>query len=231
MILLTGATGYIGQRLLPLLVNQGMHVLCAVRDKDRFSYPPSLAHAISVIEIDFLTVSSEELTKFVQQYQHDITGAYYLLHSMSSKGDFEQSEIKCAEVFKAFANQLRIKHVIYLSGIVNAESLSKHLQSRKQVEEILKTGTYGFTCLRAGIIIGSGSASFEIIRDLVEKLPVMVAPKWLRTRCQPIAIRNVLQYLTRILLNAKYYDQTYDIGGPDVLSYKRMLLQYSRAHV
>src|SRR5690606_17668879 len=105
----------------------------------------------------------------------------------------------------------------------NEEVLSKHLSSRRNVEEILGSGTYSLTTLRAGIIIGSGSASFEIIRDLVEKLPVMVAPRWLNTRSQPIAIRNVIDFLSGVLLNGQTFGNSYDIGGPDILTYKQML--------
>ncbi len=118
--------------------------------------------------------------------------------------------------------------MIYLSGITNEEKLSKHLRSRMQVEKILSSGKYGLTTLRAGIIVGSGSASFEIIRDLVEKLPVMIAPKWLKTNTQPIAIRNVTEYLTGILLKAETYNRSFDIGGPEILNYKEMLLTYAR---
>jgi hypothetical protein len=117
--------------------------------------------------------------------------------------------------------------VIYLSGIVNEEKLSKHLSSRKHVEEILASGSYALTTLRAGIIIGSGSASFEIIRDLVEKLPVMIAPRWLNTVTQPVAIRNVIEFLSGVLWNEKTFNHSYDIGGPDILTYKQMLLRFA----
>jgi uncharacterized protein YbjT (DUF2867 family) len=121
--------------------------------------------------------------------------------------------------FVSQINQTKAQHVIYLSGIVNDDTLSKHLSSRKKVEEILNTGTYAMTTLRAGIIVGSGSASFEIIR-LVNKLPVMITPKWLNTRCQPIAITDVLQFLSKALFNPATYNQSFDIGGPDILTYK-----------
>ena len=107
-------------------------------------------------------------------------------------------------------------------------NLSKHLTSRKNVERILASGSYALTTLRAGIIIGSGSASFEIIRDLVEKLPVMIAPRWLNTRSQPIAVRNVIEFLSGVLLNEKTFNKSYDIGGPDILTYKQMLLRFAK---
>ena len=111
---------------------------------------------------------------------------------------------------------------------MNEVELSKHLTSRKNVENELSRGDYNFTALRAGIIIGSGSASFEIIRDLVEKLPVMITPKWLDTKCQPIGISDVISLLTKTMFNSKTFNQDFDIGGPDVLSYKNMLLQFGK---
>jgi hypothetical protein len=119
--------------------------------------------------------------------------------------------------------------VIYLSGIINEDKLSKHLSSRRDVENILAEGSYALTTLRAGIVVGAGSASFEIIRDLVEKLPVMVAPRWLNTRAQPIAIKNVVQFLTGVLFHRDTYNRGFDIGGPEILSYRQMLLKYARS--
>ena len=124
-------------------------------------------------------------------------------------------------------NRTRVRQVIYLSGIVNTRLLSKHLASRKRVEEELSQGSYHLTTLRAGIILGSGSASFEIIRDLVEKLPVMVTPKWLNTRTQPIAVQNVIELLNGVLLKENLFDKSFDIGGPDILTYKEMLLRFA----
>ena len=123
--------------------------------------------------------------------------------------------------------ETKVKQVIYLSGIVNDKRLSKHLKSRHHVEEILGAGQFALTTLRAGIIVGAGSASFEIIRDLVEKLPFMVAPKWLKTRSQPIAIHNVIEYLEAVLLREDMFNNNYDIGGPDILNYREMLLTYA----
>jgi uncharacterized protein YbjT (DUF2867 family) len=146
----------------------------------------------------------------------------------ASTGDFEKLETTAAENFKNRLQETGVKQVVYLSGIINEEKLSKHLSSRKRVEEILASGNYNLTTLRAGIIVGSGSASFEIIRDLVEKLPVMIAPKWLKTKSQPIAIRNVIEFLTGVLLNEQTYNQSFDIGGPEILNYKEMLLQFAK---
>ena len=176
-ILLTGATGYIGKRLLPLLVEEGHDVVCCVRDIDRFNPPASIRSKISIIQVDLLVKTS------LNNIPKDIDGAFYLVHSMSASSDYQSLEQESAINFRNAINKTQVKHVVYLSGIINETQLSKHLSSRKTVEIELKKGNYNFTTLRAGIIIGSGSASFEIIRDLVEKLPIMVTPKWLNTRC------------------------------------------------
>lgn len=222
-ILITGATGYIAQRLIPVLLDRGYEVICCVRDTARFNYAKYGTKALSVIEADFLNPDT------LKNIPVEIDAAYYLIHSMStSKGNFEKMEEISASNFRDRIQQTKVKQVIYLSGIVNEENLSRHLSSRKNVERILGKGTYSLTTLRAGIIIGSGSASFEIIRDLVEKLPVMIAPKWLNTRSQPIAIKNVIEFLSGVLLNDKTYNSAYDIGGPDILTYKQMLLSFAR---
>lgn len=221
-ILLTGASGYIGKRLLPILITNGYHVVCCVRDLNRFSPPEALTKYITVIKLDLL--DKETLTNIPS----DIVGAYYLVHSMSSSGDYQELERKCAIYFKEALKRTSCEHLIYLSGIINEKNLSKHLTSRKNVENELAKGHYHFTTLRAGIIIGSGSASFEIIRDIVEKLPLMVTPKWLNTKCQPIGITDVLDFLLKCLLNKNVYNKSYDIGGADILSYKEMLLEFGR---
>jgi hypothetical protein len=137
-------------------------------------------------------------------------------------------EAKAAENFMQGIGRTNASQIIYLSGIVNEKQLSRHLRSRQNVENILSNGQIPLTTLRAGIIVGSGSASFEIIRDLVEKLPIMIAPRWLNTRCQPIAIRNVIEFLSGVLSRKETYGHSYDIGGPDILSYKQMLLQFAQ---
>lgn len=220
-ILLTGATGYIGKRLLPVLVENGHDVICCVRDLKRFNPPESLKSKIKTIQLDLLDKST------MKNIPENIDGAYYLVHSMSSSKNYEQLEFESALNFKEAMNTTTVKHVVYLSGIINAEGLSKHLSSRKKVEEELSKGNYALTTLRAGIIIGSGSASFEIIRDLVEKLPIMITPKWLETKCQPIGVTDVVQFLVQTLFNEKGYDKDFDIGGPDILSYKEMLLEFA----
>jgi uncharacterized protein YbjT (DUF2867 family) len=145
----------------------------------------------------------------------------------SSTGDFTQLENTSAVNFINLIRVTNCKHIIYLSGISNDFHLSKHLDSRKNVESVLSNSEIPLTVLRASIIVGSGSASFEIIRDLVEKLPVMIAPKWLNTKCQSIAIRDVVKYLSGIKLKPKSYDRVFDIGGKDILTFKEMLLSFA----
>lgn len=222
-ILLTGSTGYIGKRLLPILVEAGHEIVCCVRDIERFNPPESLKGSISVLKLDLLDKES------LANIPKDIDGAYYLVHSMSTSADYVEMERASAINFREALNETGVQHVVYLGGIINETELSKHLSSRKNVEDELNKGTYHFTSLRAGIIIGSGSASFEIIRDLVEKLPIMITPKWLNTRCQPIGISDVLAFLSKTIFHPKTFDRSFDIGGTDILSYKRMLLEFSKA--
>lgn len=222
-ILLTGATGYIGKRVLIQLLEEGHHVICSVRDQRRFStklYEENIGQ-IEIIENDFL----DEPT--LENIPKDIDFAYYLIHSMSTSSDFMEKESISAQNFRKALEKTDVKQVVFLTGIINEEELSDHLQSRKNVEAKLASEKYALTCLRAGIIVGSGSASFEIVRDLVEKLPVMVAPKWLKTKCQPIAIRNVLQFLIKVLGVEKTYNKHFDIASNDILTYKEMLMQYA----
>ena len=222
-ILLTGSTGYIGKRLLPYLLEAGHTVVCLVRDPRRFQDKYSNHENVIVVKADLLDSSS------LKSIPGDIDIAYYFVHSMESpKFDFASLEAKAAGNFTNAVNNTNARQIIYLSGIINDEQkLSKHLSSRLNVEKILQTAKARTTILRAAIIIGSGSGSFEIIRDLAEKLPIMITPKWLKTRCQPIAIKNVLEYLRGVIDKKEAYNKVFDIGGPDVLTYKEMLLGYA----
>ncbi|GAB3296200.1 SDR family oxidoreductase [Hymenobacter tenuis] len=224
-ILLTGANGYIGQRLLPLLVDAGHHIICLVRDARRFELPERLRANVTVAQADLLKPDT------LASLPTDIDAAYYLVHSMSGHDkDFFRLEQESAQNFTSYLNSTNCQQVIYLSGIANDRALSVHLRSRKAVEKVLKKAQKAaLTVLRASIIIGSGSASFEIIRDLVDKLPVMVTPRWLNSRCQPIGIRDVMHYLLAVLENPKCLGQSFDIGGPDVLTYRQMLLGLAEA--
>ncbi|WP_298895421.1 SDR family oxidoreductase [uncultured Psychroserpens sp.] len=221
-ILVTGATGYIGKRLIPLLNNDGHHVVCAVRDKLRADKGYADDNDIDIIEADFLKPET------LHNIPNDLDAAFYLIHSMSnSSKDFESLEERCAVNFKNQLEKTKVKQVIYLSGITNEDNLSKHLQSRKNVEDTLKSDQYALTIFKAGIIVGSGSSSFEIIRDLVEKLPFMIAPKWLNTKTQPLAVRDVLSFLHRSVGCKKLYNKSFDVYGPEILTYKQMLLQFA----
>ena len=222
-VLLTGANGYIGVRLLYELLKEDHKVVCAVRNAARLSVPQEIRDQIEIIEVDFLKVKSNH------QLPKDIDAAYYLIHSMtSSTEDFDQLEAQSAQSFVKLIRETECKQVIYLSGIVNEDKLSKHLLSRKRVEDILYTGDYNLTVLRAGIIVGSGSSSFEIVRDLCEKLPVMITPKWVNTKTHPIAIRNVMSFLIGVLGREDCYRQSFDIGGKSILTYKEMMQGYAK---
>lgn len=221
-ILLTGVTGYVGKRLLPVLIEKGHKIVCCVREKNRLTIHKNLLKQVEILEIDFLKDLKPDA------FPQDIDVAYYLIHSMTTSSEkFDMLESKAAGNFKKYMESTSVKQVIYLSGISNEAKLSRHLTSRKKVEDILKSAHYSLTVLRAGIIVGSGSASFEMIRDIVEKLPIMVTPKWILTKAQPIAIRDVITYLRRVILHEKCLNKTFDIGGPEILTYKDMMLQYA----
>ncbi len=222
-ILLTGVTGYVGKRLLPVLIEKGHEIICCVREKNRLTIHKKLLLQVEIIEIDFL----KEITP--DAFPQNIDAAYYLIHSMSTSSEkFDSLESRAASNFRKYMETTQVKQVIYLSGISNENKLSKHLSSRKRVEDVLKSDNYSLTVLRAGIIVGSGSASFEMIRDIVEKLPILITPKWVLTKAQPIAIRDVITYLQRVLLHNDCLNSTFDIGGPEVLTYKDMMLQYAK---
>ncbi len=221
-MLITGANGYIGTRLLPVLLEKGHNVVCLVRDRRRFREQSDFGDKVNIITGDLL---KEET---IETFPQDIEAAYYLVHSMTGNKEFAELEALSAHNFIQALNKTNCKQIIFLGGIVNDENLSDHLRSRKHVEDVLREGKAALTVLRAAIVIGSGSASFEIIRDLAEKLPVMTAPRWVKTRCQPIAIRDVLGYLEGVLGNEKTYHKTFDIGGPDILSFKDMILTYAK---
>ena len=221
-VLLTGSTGYIGKRLFQVLSERGDEINCFVRNLSRLSLPEHGSSGFRKFEVDLLKPIPVDLQ------QLDIDVAFYLVHSMSSSiGDFMQEEALSARNFASFISRTNCRQIIYLSGISNSPKLSKHLQSRRNVEELLQVSGKPLTVLRAGIIVGSGSASFEIIRDLMEKLPLMLTPLWVRTLCQPLAIRDVMRYFTGCMLNPDTFNQTFDIGGAEILSYKEMLLQYA----
>ncbi|MEB0249551.1 DUF2867 domain-containing protein, partial [Mucilaginibacter sp. 5B2] len=221
-VLLAGANGYIGTRLIPVLLEKGHTVVCLVRDKRRFHEQNDYSERVTLLTGDLLKEESIETIPL------DIDAAYYLVHSMAQADDFAMLEELSAHNFVVALNKTKCRQLIYLSGITNADNLSNHLLSRRHVEDVLRESTAALTVLRAAIIIGSGSSSFEIIRDLTEKLPVMTVPRWVNTKCQPIAIRDVLGYLEGVLMNESSFHKTFDIGGPDVLTFKEMMLTYAK---
>ncbi len=223
-ILVTGANGYIGLRLLRALLECGHHVTAVVRDPARFPTENFAADGprLQLATADFLDPSS------LAELPANIDAAYYLIHSMGGGGDFAEREQECATNFAHAAARHGWRRIIYLSGLVREDAkLSAHLASRREVERTLAASGVPLTVLRASIIVGSGSASFEIIRDLCEKLPLLITPRWVHTRCQPIAVRNVLSYLTGVLEKPESLGKTYDIGGPDVMTYCQLLQGYA----
>lgn len=221
-ILLTGANGYIGTRLLPLLIEDGHEIYAFIRSRFRFKIPEKFKSQLHIIEGDLLNPAS------LDKIPSEIDAAYYLVHSMTYSQNFAELEAESARNFKHRMDQTQAKQIIYLSGIANEALLSAHLNSRKKVGEILKEGKIPVTILMTGIIIGSGSASFEIIRDLVEKLPIMIAPKWINNLVQPIALTDVLDFLRQVLNHPACINQSFEVGGPEVLSYKQLLLKFAK---
>lgn len=223
-ILVTGATGFIGKRLVYQLLEEGHEVLALVRVKGTEFKAKDLSR-LKLIYGDIRSPNQVE----EQLKGHEIDAAYYLVHSMGSiVQNLIEAEIDVAKKFVSLIEKTTTKQIIFLGGIIEDENtLSPHLSSRLAVEKVLRSSRIPSTILRASIIIGSGSASFEIIRDLCEKLPVMIAPKWVRSYCQPIAVRDVLFYLMNILLLKKAYNQVFDIGGPEPMTFKDVLLRYS----
>ncbi len=223
-VLLTGASGYIGLRLLPSLLERGHTVIALVRDRRRFPEDEfaSAGDQLQVIEGDLLHPAS------LPPAPADLDAAYYLVHSIGAGADFGDTELAIARNFTSWLDRGSCRRVIYLGGLGEGTGgLSEHLRSRHAVGEVLGGAGASLTILRASIIVGSGSASFEIVRDLVEKLPVMVCPRWVDTRCQPIAIRDVIDYLTAVLELPETEGRTFDIGGPEVLRYRDLLRGYA----
>ncbi len=219
-IAVTGATGYIGGRLVPRLLEAGCRVRCLVRSPMKLRDRPWAAHPqVEILPVDLSDADS------TRSALSGCDAAYYLVHSMISAGkDYAAHDLVLARSFAAAARDAGVGRILYLGGLgETGPGLSEHLSSRREVETALQSAGVPVTVFRAAMIIGSGSASFEILRYLVERLPVMVTPRWVSTPCQPIAVRNVIHYLAAALENPDTAGQTFDIGGPEVLTYRQIM--------
>ena len=225
-VLVTGATGYVGGRLVPELLAAGHEVVCLARSPGKLRARP-WHDEVEVVQGDVRDVEA------VAAAMEGCVAAYYLVHSMDGEGGFAERDRRFAEAFRSAAERAGVGRIVYLGGLGtdDGDELSEHLRSRHEVGRVLAAGPVAVVELRAAIIIGSGSASFEMLRNLVEVLPVMVTPKWVRTRCQPIAVRDVLFYLVGSvevpLDRADDGHLVLEIGGPDVLTYRQMMDEYA----
>lgn len=221
--LVTGATGYIGGRLIRELLAHGYRVRILARNPERLKDHPWIDR-VEVVSGDAHDVAALDAAL------NGVDVAYYLLHALMSKDDFEQEEKDIAEKFGASAKKANIQRIVYLGGIIaQDELLSPHLQSRADTGTILRSFGVPTIELRAGIVIGSGSASFEMLRYLTERLPIMTTPRWVETKIQPIAVRDVLRYLVGAAAIDSSVSGDFDIGGPEVFSYREMMMKYAEA--
>lgn len=219
-VLLTGATGYIGGRLIDPLEAREIRLRCMARRPEHLA--PRVAEETEIVAGDVLEPSS------LREPLRDVDVAYYLIHSMGATGDFSQKDREAAENFAAAAEDAGVGRIIYLGGLGHGDDLSEHLRSRQQVGEILRASSVPTVELRASIIIGSGSLSFEMIRALVERLPVMICPRWVRTPTQPIAVEDVIEYLLEALDAPEGGSHLYEIGGTDRVSYWEIMQEYAQ---
>lgn len=220
-VLVTGATGYIGGRLVPSLLAAGHEVRCLTRDPKRLAQDP-WRDLVEVVQGDVLDAAT------LSPAMVGCDAAYYLVHSMDGGSDgFRERDRQAAENFREAAAEAGVGRIVYLGGLGEGENLSDHLASRQEVGAVLAGGPTPVTEIRAAVIIGSGSVSFEMMRYLTEVLPVMVTPKWVRTRCQPIAIRNVVEILIGALTTNDDASHVWGVGGPDQLTYEEMMRIYA----
>jgi uncharacterized protein YbjT (DUF2867 family) len=219
--LVTGATGYIGGRLVRELLLAGYKVKVLARFPDRLR-DMAWFDQVEVISGDALNISD------VNRAMQNVDVAYYLLHALNQGPEFVDIETKMAQLFAESAKNNNIQKIIYLGGLIPKQVLSQHLESRKVTGEILRNSGVPTIELRAGVVIGSGSASFEMLRYLTERLPIMITPKWVKTKIQPIAVRDVLYYLVGAASISNDVNRAFDIGGNDIFTYKEMMEHYAR---
>jgi uncharacterized protein YbjT (DUF2867 family) len=223
LCLVTGANGYIGGRLVPELLAMGYRVRVLARNSSRVTQH-TWADLVEIVDGD--ATNTDVLDKALA----GVDVAYYLIHSLMLKADFEADEIKTAKIFSQVAKKQDVKRIIYLGGIINDDhDLSAHMSARSGTGEVLRNSGVPTIELRAGVVIGSGSASFEMLRNLTERLPFMVTPKWLKNRIQPIAVRDVLRYLVGASSIPSEISGVFDVGGPEVFTYLEMMQRYAAA--
>lgn len=221
LLLVTGATGYIGGRLVPRLLDMGYRVRCLVRDPVRLQGRPWQSD-VEIVAGDMLQPDS------LAPAMQGVSAAYYLVHSLAGGSDFHQRDLTAARNFGAAAQAAGVKRIIFLGGLAEAApGLSEHLRSRQQTGDCLRDAGVPVTEFRAGVIVGSGSLSFEMIRYLTERVPVMICPRWVYTRTQPIGIREVLEYLAAALAVPESCGRIIEIGGADVVTYGEMMMLYA----
>jgi len=226
-VLLTGATGFVGGRLLRTLSHEGVATRCIARSPDRFPKDLSERPGIEVVRGDLLDRAG------LEKAMGGMSVAYYLVHSMGGRNllhykAYIERDLRAAENFTWAADAVGLERIIYLGGLGEmADNLSAHLVSRQRVGQILQSGRVQTTVLRAANIIGAGGAPFEMLRHLAERLPVMVCPRWIDTRCQPIAVENVVEYLMGCIFQPATTGLTLDIGGPDIITYRELLTIYN----
>ncbi|SPF02522.1 SDR family oxidoreductase [Streptomyces sp. MA5143a] len=224
LCLVTGATGYIGGRLVPELLEAGLRVRCLARSPERLRDHP-WAGAVEVVRGDVTDAES------VARAMRGVDVGYYLVHALGTGDDFEETDRRAARIFGERAHAAGVGRLVYLGGLtphgVPEGELSPHLRSRAEVGRILLESGVPTAVLRAAVVIGSGSASFEMLRYLTERLPVMVTPSWVHTRIQPVAVRDVLRALVGCARLPDDVSRAFDIGGPDVLTYREMMIRYA----
>ena len=228
-VLVLGSTGFIGSRLIPELVKLNMKLRLLVRSPSKLTLKDDTGGNVQIIRGDLL--SAEGLSEALD----GVHTAYYLVHSMGGTSIFHNREYaekdkRAARNFLGHAEKSGLKRIIYLGALGEKQDrLSEHLRSRAEVADILSSGKPLTTILRAAIVIGAGGASFEMLRYLVERLPIMACPEWIDTKIQPIALRDVLTYLSGCLLADETAGKTFDIGGPEILTYRQMMQDYAEA--